>query len=253
MRKPVALLLVTMLAALAFSMSCFMVLKAFGAESPSPTPDINAPIPIPSVPEFNLKYVDHSYDVPPTTTSHTDPYTGKVTTETHPGYHVENFTIDLTIENQAFPASIDGFSLGMRYFIEAKGHFEEEWHRQANIDTQSSSGYTIVSFPAKSYAGGTVDFRVKAWLGFYYPGDAMVPAWYLWPRSSDWSNTQTITIPESQTSPPSTLPTPTPNQTPSPSQEPSQTLQFEAVVGLAIAVVVIGGGLGLLLYLIKRK
>jgi hypothetical protein len=43
-------------------------------------------IPKPSVPEFSLKYVDHSYDVP--TTYGTDPYTGK-TIITQEGYHVQ--------------------------------------------------------------------------------------------------------------------------------------------------------------------
>lgn len=31
----------------------------------------------PSAPEFTLKYVDNSYDVPPIATSTIDPYTGK--------------------------------------------------------------------------------------------------------------------------------------------------------------------------------
>jgi hypothetical protein len=50
------------------------------------TPNINAPIPTPSIPEFTIKYVDHSYDVPTTTTSHTTPYTGETTTVTRQGY-----------------------------------------------------------------------------------------------------------------------------------------------------------------------
>lgn len=45
--------------------------------------------PKPSVPEFTLKYVDNSYDVPSTTTSTTDPYTGKTITTTTPGYRIE--------------------------------------------------------------------------------------------------------------------------------------------------------------------
>ncbi|MCJ7763000.1 hypothetical protein MUP38_06065, partial [Candidatus Bathyarchaeota archaeon] len=44
----------------------------------------------PSVPEFTVKLADHSYDVPPSTTATTDPYTGKQTVTTQPGYHVEN-------------------------------------------------------------------------------------------------------------------------------------------------------------------
>jgi hypothetical protein len=48
-------------------------------------------------------------------------------------------------------------------------------------------------------------------------------------------------------------PAPTSTPTPTPSQEPQQALQFEAIVGVAIVVAVIGAGLGLLIYLIKRK
>ena len=56
-------------------------------------------IPKPSVPEFTLKYVDNSYDVPPKTTTSTDPYTNEITTTTIPGYHVENRTVEAVIKN----------------------------------------------------------------------------------------------------------------------------------------------------------
>jgi hypothetical protein len=202
---------ITLLLILTISISCLaLLIKPANAD-----PDINAPMPIPSVPEFTIKYVDHSYDVPTTTMSHTDPYTGKVTTETHEGYHVKNFTIDITIKNQVFPSSIDGNALGMRYFIQTKGHFEDDW-QESHVDTQSTSGYTKVALPANSYpANGTLDFRIKAWLGYYYPGIsnglASVPAWFLYPSPSDWSSTQSITIPENNNSPTSQNPTPTPS------------------------------------------
>ncbi len=48
-------------------------------------------------------------------------------------------------------------------------------------------------------------------------------------------------------------PTPIPSPTITPYQEPQQTLQFEAILGAVIAVAVIGAGLGLLIYLIRRK
>ncbi|MCL5876513.1 MAG: hypothetical protein M1540_01715, partial [Candidatus Bathyarchaeota archaeon] len=60
-------------------------------------------IPKPSIPEFTLKYVDLSYDVPVTTSI--DQYTGK--TVTIQGYHVENRTIQLTIKNQPFTSYIE--------------------------------------------------------------------------------------------------------------------------------------------------
>jgi hypothetical protein len=57
------------------------------------------------------------------------------------------------------------------------------------------------------------------------------------------------------TPPPTSSPSPTisPSPTPTPSQEPQQTGQFDIIIGIAIIATVIGAGLGLLIYLIKRK
>jgi hypothetical protein len=71
-------------------------------------------------------------------------------------------------------------------------------------------------------------------------------------------NPEAPAIPTSISTPtpsPTDSPTPTPTTTPTPTppQEPQQTDQFEAILGAAIAVAVIGAGLGLLIYLIKRK
>ena len=57
--------------------------------------------------------------------------------------------------------------------------------------------------------------------------------------------------------PPTSTPTPTatPEQTPTPTpnQEPQEPIPIETIAGIAIAAAVIGSGLGLLVYLIKRK
>jgi hypothetical protein len=70
--------------------------------------------------------------------------------------------------------------------------------------------------------------------------------------TSDWSSTQTITIPENQASSPE--PTP-PNMGPTspPSQENLLTQEQTVILGIAITVTVLTAGLGLLFYLIKRK
>jgi len=52
---------------------------------------------------------------------------------------------------------------------------------------------------------------------------------------------------------PPTSPTPTPTPNITPYQEPQQTEQLETIMGAAIVVAVIGAGLVLLIYLIKRK
>jgi hypothetical protein len=235
----------------------------------------------PSVPEFTVKLVAHPYDVPPTTTTTIDQYTGKEIVTTTPGYHVENKSIEITINNQPFTPYTDaeGHLINLYYNVRFKGHFgqESDWKelypyepiRNGIFGTyhqnppQSSSEYTVISFPAEYPDGALVDFQVQTMEGFYtewwpFPG---VPgmAWQFTGESSDWINTQTLTIGEGQTPTPSptTTPTPTaPNMGPTspPSHEPALTQeQLETIIGVAIAAAVIGAGLGLLIYLIKRK
>ena len=78
-------------------------------------------IPTPTVPEFTVRYVDSSYDVP--TTTSIDQYTGK--TVTNQGYHVENKSIELTIRNQPFtPYMQNGqFYISIFYNVKEKGNF----------------------------------------------------------------------------------------------------------------------------------
>jgi outer membrane protein assembly factor BamB len=52
---------------------------------------------------------------------------------------------------------------------------------------------------------------------------------------------------------PSTTPTPEQTPTPTPNQEPQQTEPLEIIIGLVIVVAVFVAGLGLLIYLIKRR
>ena len=51
---------------------------------------------------------------------------------------------------------------------------------------------------------------------------------------------------------PTSTPSPTATSTPSPTEEP-QMVQFETILGVGITAAVIGAGLGLLIYIKKRK
>jgi hypothetical protein len=227
--------------------------------------------PAPSVPEFTIKFVDNSYDVP--TTSSIDPYTGQ--NVVHQGYHVNNVTLVMIISNQPFVYQYNG-----RFFynIRLKGHYAENWtqfYSNGNLPlANASSTQTVVTLGAlgesgltmdsgsreiKVPFGGKVDCQVQAMIGQFYKEGVPLSGWFFQGETSDWSNTQTITISESQTPTPSPAATPTPTApnmgpTSPPSQEPALTQeQLETIIGVAIAAVVIGAGLGLLIYLIKRK
>ncbi|MCL2291467.1 MAG: hypothetical protein FWC30_00095 [Candidatus Bathyarchaeota archaeon] len=141
----------------------------------------------PSAPQFSLKLVDNSYDVPSSTA--TDSYTGVTTTK--PGYRVNNITIEVTIKNQPFTPYTDtqGYNIDLYYSVECKGHFgnENEWrvcyvNRGFEYDqgcyVQSKSSYTILAFnivtdypghTANYPSGSQLDFRVEAFTGHLTP------------------------------------------------------------------------------------
>jgi hypothetical protein len=206
----------------------------------------------PSVPEFTVKLVAHPYDIP--TTYSTNPYTGEPIT--HEGYHVENKSIEVWIKNIPFTPydDTDGHEVNLYYNVRVKGHFEENWSTpityvesdSAERFPQSNSEYTVLSLVNYYNPKAQVDYQVEAFLGHFYdtpypPGNHSIQ-WLVTAFKVDapsgWSETKTLTFDESQT--------------PAPNQEPQQ-IEQEILIGAAIAVAVIVAGLGLLIYLIKRK
>lgn len=159
-------------------------------------PVASASITKPAVPEFTLKYVDHSYDVP--TTYGTDPYTG-ATIITQEGYHVQNNSVEVIIKNQAFTSyrNENGSLVWLYYRIVSKGHFEswdiEKWDSGAinmkiydyyppGCVSSDESENTVIAYglagndgdTAYKYnhhldnvsIGGQVDFMVQAIIGY---------------------------------------------------------------------------------------
>jgi hypothetical protein len=181
--------------------------------------------PVPNPPNFTLKYVDNSYDVPATSASATDPYTGKTVTTTTPGYHVENKSIELTITNQPFTpySESEGNLIKLFYNVRYKGHFgnELDWINPFYVpvrngiygftkqNPQSNSEYTLISVPSEFRVGDVIDFQVQTMEGFHTPWEPLpVPSGtsQFTGTASDWSSTQTITIPADSVSPSPTVP-----------------------------------------------
>jgi hypothetical protein len=210
----------------------------------------------PSVPEFIVKFADYSYDVPANTSI--DPYTGE--TVNNPAQHIENKTLQVSIKNQTIQSTEY-----LYYQIRMKGHFSPEWSNISYIQANPHSEYTVLTYALgennasgnfdsrldEISSGDTVDFQVQAQVWHYVlsdnPNSQFGGGWlFVMESASDWSNTQIITISESQT------PTPSPTTTPFPTNYPGVGLT-ETIIGALIAAAVIGAGLGLLIYLIKRK
>jgi hypothetical protein len=177
----------------------------------------------PVVPQFTVKLVDKSRDVPSNITTVIDPYTGKETTISNPGYRVIDRSIEVTIKNQPFTSYTDANNWvhKLRYRIQFKGHFEENWGTFPQFQSEDrivpwASEYTVInSSPALQRilngleAGSQLDFRVEAINGYmdtFVSANGMpVGEMFIDDISSGWSSTQTITIPDGtvSSSPPS--------------------------------------------------
>jgi hypothetical protein len=176
----------------------------------------------PSIPEFTIETVSSPYDVPPTTTTTIDPYTGKETVTTQPGYHVDNKTTQIRIKNQPFtPYHLQindkNWTINFFYNIRLKGHFSQNWgyyrlyngSSDGNLVQDYDSKYTVVLIDSYLPSEGQMDFQIEALIGYEqgivtYPG-APGAARVITGETSGWSNTQTITV--SETSSTSTNPT----------------------------------------------
>jgi hypothetical protein len=199
-------------------------------------------IPKPSVPQFTVKFVDLSYDVP--TTTSIDQYTGQ--TITYQEYHVENRTIQITIENQPFTSYIEnGQKISFYLNVRVKGHYAENWTSTISSPenwkpVESNTKFTKVVYLIDAndppfwndlVNGGTVDIQAVAMIG-YVSRTVGFASWYFAGQTSDWSPTQTVTIPASNTASPS------PTVAPSVPEFPATlTIAFLLITALAVAIV----------------
>jgi hypothetical protein len=235
---------------------CFfliLALPSFIAIEPS---FASASIPKPSVPQFIVKLVDSSYDIPATTA--VDPYTGKTVTQA--GRHIESRTIKLYIKCESIEpfiveTSTGNWTAGLQYNIRWKGHFQQDWHEIYTATNGYAGGemegdYLVVSYEGKYssdgldlyYQGliarfppeGQVDFQVEAMVG-YVSRDPLAIGWVFNGETSGWSSTQTITIGEStQTATPDVS-----QSSISPSANPTAIQVFGLdLVGVAVLVLI---------------
>lgn len=177
------------------------------------------PISKPTVPQFTLKYVDYSYDVPPT--YGTNPYNGKTEITVH-GQHVDKKTLEVWIKNQVFTPYTDssGHKIILGYGINWKGHFVNTWTfnpAPENYILASNSEYTVISFgfdgdSRSDYpihwlsglitTGDQLDFQVQAFIGYYIitqssPDPLFHRAYDIevfTGQTSEWSSSQSIVL-----------------------------------------------------------
>jgi hypothetical protein len=187
----------------------------------------------PSVPEFTVKYVDYSYDIPPS--YGTDPYNGQ-TIMTYSGDHIYNKTLEITIKNQPFTPSGD---TNLYYNFRYKGVYEQIWHEGFGVDcigmTPDDGNYRIQNYgapttfirytlPWDTPSTGKIDVQVQALMGkpIVSSNCRIIFSEYSYGfdgTTSAWSSTQTVTISKNSEAmvPPTSNPTPT-TQPPQPTQ-----------------------------------
>jgi hypothetical protein len=172
----------------------------------------------PSIPEFAVKYVDRSYDIPPT--YEVDEHTEN-TIETEVGKHVDNRTIEVTIKNQPFTSFTDetGRKINLFYNVRYKESFEQEWTSlfgeriewadvyasiaEYGFPTQdSSSQYTTIIYSLPwNIVNGQMDIQVDALVGYTNRTVDLsrsilwsVSTYTFYGQESGWSPTQTVTL-----------------------------------------------------------
>jgi len=239
MSRSLALLLITVSV-----LSSLVIVNAVSVQS----------IPKPSVPEFTLKLVDY----------------------------MVGGGIETQIRNQPIiPNGHD--SAGIYFDTRFKWHESTNWYhpepdptkwKRQYISQIGTTGVTTLVGSSNSYyeiLGNTtshqLDVQYRAINGYLNESVPFAPPIGIDPNdtpvvvvnTSEWSETVTITLPDykpetyTTTPSPTINPTPTPiSTTPTPCNEP-QLIEQTVLLGLAVTVAVLGAGLGLLLYLIKRK
>ncbi len=227
-----------------FTLILILIMALSSLTLPIVKPAFAQSITKPSVPEFTAKYVDYSYDVPPT--YGTDPYTGK-TIVTKEGEHIDNRTIQITIKNQPFTQYNDSNqnTINRFYDVRYKGSYSQTWTTMFANQTQvagigATNPYMTYGYAVQDYSAqyttilyhltqqvptnGQMDFQVEALEGYTLETsyDAHIMFTYVgftfFGLESGWSNTQTVTIGETSAS---TSPNPTPTLTQNPTPTPT--------------------------------
>ncbi len=277
LKKSFSVLLVLILAA-----SILIMAKPAFAQTPTPTPTPNLnTLCVPSTPTFTITLTNTSYAVP--TTYSTDPQTGAKITNA--GYFVNRENLTFTIQNQ--PDATDyviryttPYATGWSYI------YEEDFNGTLSKSSGGAStltfsgtygsfeigetqqmvqGYSFVSYYERSFnfeSGASIEFQVQAVNGYNKFEESLFGSHTaLIGVTSEWSNSQTITIPTSI----SPSPTPAPSYSTS-TQTPTQTktsttvsstsyaslllITTIALVAIAFLLAVI---IALLIYFRKRR
>jgi hypothetical protein len=230
--------------------------------------------PQPSVPEFTL-YLEGPNYIQNTTYS-LDSNTGQIVAKI--GYTNPYSYLEVHIKNQS-PDNIYGnpyYNIRMKYhnstnWVEAYSIFsglDYPYPRQVNDSDFTDLGFSIEGTTVIGIVAGTqVDVQVEAIYGLVGPlnltsNSPLSPHWgWMTDSTSDWSNTQTISVPANvplsptptlSSSPTSTPPT-TPTSTTANSSPSTSFLLITNIISLIVIAILLAVIIALLLYIKKQN
>ena len=236
--------------------------------------------PKPTVPEFSLKYLVTQFTIPPYSTI--NPYTGENQTLS-PGYTGYRRSVEISVINQPYSPYIntDGDYIQLYYNVSLKGHYGDIWAHYPdstylNLFNASASAKTVIEVSLEPYPSipddSLLDFRLQAIIGHYNYETTLSGAKYVTGftafETSDWSNTQTVTLSGSSisaatpnpTSPTTSTPTITPTPTVTPTAPDTNgnftnsiTLPLDVLIIIIAVVVFLAVALSVLLFRRHRK
>ncbi|MCW4000007.1 MAG: hypothetical protein NWE93_07195 [Candidatus Bathyarchaeota archaeon] len=191
---------------------CGVALSCLGAVN------AQASIPKPSVPQFTVTFDGPSFTL--NTTYHLDQNTGEVVADI--GYTNQYSYLVLTIKNQQFDSSHGELYYQIQIKNQNTGHqWQNVTYDGPNPKQTTNSEVTELTLSIQgqwgvpNLAGTQTEIQVRAMLGDFYYGHVYVfGGWMFSGETSDWSSTQSVSVPANvplgSTSTPSSMSTPTP-------------------------------------------
>lgn len=197
----------------------------------------------PAMPEFTVELSGPAFDIPPT-------YTFNASTglfDPQDGYHILYSTVKIIIKNQPFTNQTNYEFL--RYNVRIKPHnypdnyWQELFHAGSDgYPIQASGDLTVIPLPIEGSqvlgtvipTGASTDVQVEAMIGYIGRNQTYPYEYMFYGETSDWSSTQTVTVPQKTpfTVSPSSAPTSTPAATSGAAPNGEVTLPLTVFIGI---------------------
>lgn len=215
----------------------------------------------PLIPQFTVELSGPAFDVPPTYVF--NPNTAQF--DVNEGYHYQYSTVKIVIENQPFTNQSNYDFLYYNVRIKPHNYVDSYWQElfHAGADgypIQTVGNTTVIPIAVEGTqasgsvigVGGSTDIQVEAMIGYIGRNQTFPYEYIFYGETSDWSSTQTVTVPPKT---PFTI-SPTTTATSTPTVTSGATTNNEVILPLAIfigIIAVLSGVICVLSLLLLRR